>query len=174
LRAVLKTCACEPFKSWEQEDFGHLLLQLKKTQLLVWNKGYALDAGLRHIIQKYFMALERNTFVEANRAALSVYEDWLGRPVDNRSLFVLEELYHSAALLSVGERMDLKAILEKRLKEYPDWIKDEQALDNALERLEGEIGNDKELEQYTLSNTELVKQVQAFREARLSLNHSKK
>jgi hypothetical protein len=94
--------------------------------------------------------------------------------VDNRGLFVVEELYHSAALLQVGELLNLKTILDKRLKEYPDWIKDEQALDNALERLEGEIGNDKELEQYTLSNAALVKQVQAFRETRLSLNRSKK
>jgi hypothetical protein len=174
LREILQACAGEPFKSWNQEDFGHLLLQLKKTQLLVWDKGYALDAGLRHIIQKYFMVLERNIFVDANRAALKIYEDWLGRPVDNRGLFVLEELYHNAALLQVGEQMDLKAILNKRLKEYPDWIKDEQVLDNALERLEGEIGNDKELEQYTLSNADLVKQVQAFKEKRLSLNRSKK
>ncbi len=174
LRGILQTCAGEPFKSWNQEDFGHLLLQLKKTQLLVWEKGYALDSGLRHIIQKYFMVLERSTFIEANRAALRVYEDWLGRPVDNRGLFVVEELYHSAALSLVGEQMDLQAILEKRLKEYPDWIRDEQAMDNALEHLEGEIGNDKALEQYTLSNAELVKQVHAFREARLSLIRSKK
>jgi hypothetical protein len=174
LREILQTCAGEPFKSWNQEDFGHLLLQLKKTQLLVWEKGYALDAGLRHIIQKYFMALEQKTFIEANRAALRVYEDWLGRPVDNRGLFVVEELYHSAALLQVDELLNLKTILDKRLKEYPDWIKDEPALDNALERLEGEIGNDKDLEQYTLSNAALVKQVQAFRETRLSLNRSKK
>jgi hypothetical protein len=170
LREILQACAGEPFKSWNQEDFGHLLLQLKKTQLLVWDKGYALDAGLRHIIQKYFKVLERDIFIEANRAALRVYEDWLGRPVDNRGLFVVEELYHRAALLQVGERMDLKAILDRRLKEYPDWIKDEQALDNALERLEGEIGNDKELEQYTLSNAELVIQVQAFRESRRSIH----
>jgi len=174
LREVLRTCACEPFDSWKQEDFGQLLLQLKKTQLLVWDKGYAIDPGLRHIIQKYFMSLEQNTFIEANRAALRVYEDWLGRPVDNRGLFVLEELYHSAALSQVGVQMDLKAILKRRLKEYPEWIRDEHALENALDRLEGEIGNDKELEQYTLSNTDLAKQVQAFKESRSSLNHPKK
>jgi len=93
--------------------------------------------------------------------------------VDNRSLFVLEELYHSAALKQVGEQADLHALLAKRLNEYPGWIRDEQALENALERLEGEIYNDKELEQFTLSNVGLVKQVQAFRNDRPSLNRSK-
>lgn len=174
LREVLQACAGELFKSWNQEDFGNLLLQLKKTQLLVWDKGYALDPGLRHIIQKYFMALERKIFVDANHAALRVYEDWLGRPVDNRGLFVLEELYHNAALQQVGEKANLQAILSRRLKEYPDWIKDEHALENALERLEGEIESDKELEQYTLSNAEFVKQVQDFKEAGLSPKRSKK
>lgn len=174
LRKILQSCASDFFASWTQDDFGDLLLKLKKTQLLVWEKGYAIDPGLRHIIQKYFMALDRNKFINANRVALEVYEDWLGRPVDNRSLFVLEELYHSAALRQVGESKDLKALLAKRLKEYPAWIRDEQALENALERLEGEIGNDKELEQFAVSRVQLVKQVQAFRESRYSRPRSKK
>jgi hypothetical protein len=173
LRKILQTCAGDLFVPWNQDDFGDLLLKLKKTQLLVWEKGYAIDPGLRHILQKYFMVLDRNKFITANRTALQVYDDWLGRPVDNRSLFVLEELYHSAALAQVGEHVDLSRLLTRRLKEYPDWIRDEQALDNALERLEGEINNDKELEQFTLSNADLVKQVQAFRNDRLSLDRSK-
>lgn len=174
LREILRACAGEPFISWTQEDFGDLLLQLKKTQLLVWEKGYALDPGLRHIIEKYFMTSERKTFIDANRAALRVYEGWLERPVDNRVLFVVEELYHNAALLQVGEQGNLNAVLDKRLKEYPNWIKDEQALENALERLEGEIGNDKELEEYKPSNVDLVKRIQKFRETKLPVNRSKK
>jgi Cdc6-like AAA superfamily ATPase len=162
LRRILQVCAGDVFVKWDQDDFGDLLLKLKKTQLLVWEKGYAIDPGLRHIVQKYFMVLDRNKFISANREALQVYKEWLERPVDNRSLFILEELYHSAALMQVGEMADLQAILEKRLSEYPEWIRDEQALENALERLEGEIGNDKELEQY-LSTVELVKIVQKFR-----------
>lgn len=173
LRKILQTCAGDLFASWNQDDFGDLLLKLKKTQLLVWDKGYAIDPGLRHIVQKYFMVLDRNKFIKANQAALQVYKDWLGRPVDNRSLFVLEELYHSAALKQVGEELDLHGLLTKRLNEYPDWIRDEQALDNALERLEGEINNDDELGQFMLYNAELVKQVQVFKRERLSHKHSK-
>jgi hypothetical protein len=174
LRKILQACAADLFAHWNQDDFGELLLKLKKTQLLVWEKGYAIDPGLRHIVQKYFMVLDRTKFISANRAALQMYQDWLGRPVDNRSLFVLEELYHSAALMQVGEHTDLQALLAERLEEYPDWIRDEQALENALERLEGEIINDTELEQFTVSKPALAKQVQTFREKRLSLVRSNK
>jgi len=165
LSKILQACVGNLFTSWTSNDFGELLLKLKKTQLLVWEKGYAIDPGLRHIIQKYYMVLDRDTFIRANKAALDVYKDWLKRPVDNRSLFVLEELYHHAALMQVGQDANLQELLAKRLAEYPERIRDKQALDNALERLEGEIQNDKELEQFTLSNTELVKQVQGFRDA---------
>jgi hypothetical protein len=168
LRRILQACAGDLFAPWKQEDFGDLMVRMKKTQLLVWEKGNAIDPSLRHIIQKYFMVLDRKTFINANRAALQVYQDWLARPVDNRCLFVLEELYHNAALLQVGEPSDLNEILTKRLEEYPGWIKDEHALDIALERLEGEISNDKELEQFLPPDVELVKQIKEFRDVRLS------
>ena len=150
-------------RSLEAGRFRRPYSEDEKTQLLVWEKGNAIDPSLRHIIQKYFMALDKNTFIKANQAALQVYEDWLARPVDNRGLFVLEELYHNAALLQVGAQADLNEILRKRLEEYPTWIKDEHALNIALEHLEGEINYDKELEQFLPPNVELVKQVQEFR-----------
>ena len=167
LQKILLGCEGKLFGSWDQDNFGDLLTQLKKTQLLVWEKGYALDPSLRHIIQKYYMVSERETYIQANRVALQVFGDWLTRPVDNRGLFVLEELYHCAALQQVGEPVDLASVLEKRLQEYPDWIKDPQALNNALERLEGEINNDRELELYTLSNSKLVQQIQIFKDTQL-------
>lgn len=174
LRSILQACAGDLFATWEQDEFGELLLKLKKTQLLVWEKGYAIDPGVRHIVQKYFMVLDQNKFILANRIALQVYEDWLGRPVDNRGLFVVEELYHNAALAQIDGPKDLQALLAKRLGEYPDWFRDEQALIIALERLEGEISNDKELEQFTISKADLSKQVKAFRDARKPSSRSKK
>jgi hypothetical protein len=168
LREVLQTCAGELFKSWHPEDFGNLLLRLKKTQLLVWEKGYALDPGLRHIIRRYYMVADRRIYVKANQAALRVYADWLSRPVDNRCLFVIEELYHFASLQQVEGTVDLQNVLEKRLEEYPNWTKgDRCALNMALEHLEGELRHDKVLEQLTegLSSSTLAQEVQIFKEA---------
>jgi hypothetical protein len=172
LRRILQACAGELFIAWNQDDFGDLLLKLKNTQLLVWEKGYSIDPGLRHIVQKYFMVLDRSNFIQANRAALEVYSDWLERPVDNRSMFILEELYHTAALIWVGESANLYKVLEKRLSEYPAWIRDERALENALDRLEGEILNDKELDQFIFSKSALVQQVQSFRDDQRSVSKS--
>ena len=166
LREVLVACAGEGFKTWNQDDFGHLLLSLKKTQLLVWENGLAIDPGLRYVIQNYFIVIEPDIFIQVNKAALRVYAGWLEHPVDNRSLLVLEELYHHAALLHVGEHVDLIEILDRRLAEYPNYIKDDSGVFNALERLETEITNDKELEQFTHSAYELARQVRAFRDKR--------
>lgn len=165
LRAILTMSSSEEFAGWSQEDFGDLLLLLQKTQLLVWDRGYTLDPALRYIIRNYFSVCEISTFVEVNRAALAVYQNWLEKPVvDNRSLFVIEELYHYASLQQVGEPVSLEDELAKRLRQYPKWIKDDQALGNALERLEGELKHDKELERLTerVSSTKLVEQVREF------------
>ncbi len=168
LRTILQACGDDLFSAWNQDDFGDLLLKLKKTQLLVWEKGYALDPELRYIIQNYFILNEPDKFIQANQAALQVYESWLERPVDNRGLFVLEELYHHAALSHVGKFVDINVILGKRLADYPNWIRDEHALDNALERLETDIANDKDLGQFNVSTYELVQQVRVFRESKYS------
>jgi hypothetical protein len=77
---------------------------------------------------------------------------------------VLEELYHNTLLLQVGIPSDLNLILEKRLEEYPNWIRDDKdALSIALERLEGEINNDKELDNFLPPGIDLGKQVRDFK-----------
>ena len=164
LRKILKACGGEEFKEWSQEDFGDLLLRLKKTQLLVWDKGYALDPALRYLIRNYFSVCEVETYLEINRVALVVYQNWLEKPVDNRNLFVIEELYHYASLHQAGEQVNLEAEMAKRLQQYFGWIKDNEALRNALERLEGELKHDSELKRLTsgISSTTLVEQIQIF------------
>lgn len=171
LKEILRVCAGDMFKGKNEKYFGELLLQLKKTQLLVWERGYALDPNLRHIIQKYFMTSEKKMFITANKAALKVYQSWLELPVDNRSLFVVEELYHQAALLHVDAKKnpddaikELALTLNNRLQDYPNRFTTPLTLDNALDRLENEIHNDKELLQYVSSVTELTAQAQKFRE----------
>jgi len=164
LRQVLQVCGGKEFAKWHQEDFGDLMLRLKRTQLLVWHNGYAIDPDLRYVIQEYMLACEPQMYIAVNRTALQVYQDWLEKPVDNRGLFVIEELYHQACLRRAGEPVGLEEVLEARLQQYPNWIKDPQALRNALERLEGELVNDPELARFTdsLSSTKLAKRVQDF------------
>ena len=138
LRRVLQACSGDLFAEWTQEDFGDLLLRLKKTQLLVWNRGYTLDPTLRHLVHQYYETCERLIYAEANRTALKVYEEWLKKPVDNRALFVIEALYHQACLNRAGDSVSLEQMLDDQLREYRERIKDPQALRDALERLAGE------------------------------------
>ncbi len=146
LRRVLQEHGGDLFRDWRQEDYGDLLLRLKKTQLLVWTKGYGLDPALRYLIHEYYAICQPHTYVAVNRIAFAVYEEWLTRPVDNRALFLLEALYHQACLRRAGESVDLGETLDRQLQEYHKRIRDEQALRQAIEKLADELEHDRELE----------------------------
>jgi hypothetical protein len=149
LREVLNQNAGERFETWTQEDFGHLLLRLKRTQLLVWNKGYTLDPDLRHLINKHSFSSAKSAYIAVNKTALTVYQEWLEKPVDNRNLYVIEELYHLACLRRAGQELNLEERLQQRLAQYQEWITDVQVRRHVLERLKGEMENDQELNQFT-------------------------
>ena len=149
LRRILLACSDDLFAGWTQEDFGDLLLRLKKSHLLVWNRGYALDPTLRHLIHQYYATCEQPTYVAANQIALEVYGEWLKKPVDNRALFVIELLFHQACLNRAGESVNLEQVLDNQLREYQERIKDPYALRDALERLAGELESDAELGRLT-------------------------
>lgn len=161
LREVLVAYDSQEFGLWEHRRFDGMMQDLKETQLLIWDKGYAIDDDLRYIIQRYMLSCEPSTYVAMNETALRVYREWLERPVDNRGLFIVEELYHCACLGHAGDKVDLEEVLAGRLEEYPNWIQDPQALHNALNRLEGELRHDSELAKLT-DVSALARQVQDF------------
>lgn len=165
MREILQTAGGEEFKGWKNEDFGELLRRLKRSRLLSWKNGYTLDSDLRHLIKEYFLCCEQETFRVVNQAGLKEYRARLGRSVDNWNLFIVEELYHHASLIRLGEtEIPLQQILQNRLEQYPYRITDDLALRQALERLQGEIEHDLELNLLTngISNSVLVERVQTF------------
>jgi hypothetical protein len=167
LQTVLIDRLGSTFATWGQEEWGELMQQLKQSQLLVWEKGFALEPALRHLIRANFFANDRLTYLAVNQAALGLYRHWLGKPVDNRGMFIIEELYHQVSLNSAnsaGEQVRPEDILAVRLQEYADRIQDRAALQNALEHLENELQRDSELEHLTngASSTQLVQQIHAF------------
>ena len=163
LRRVLQEHGGDLFRDWSQEDYGDLLLNLKKSQLLVWTKGYGLDPALRYLIHEYYAVCQPEVYVEVNKTALEVYQEWLTRPVDNRALFVIETLYHQACLSRAGVSVGLGDTLDGQLQEYRSRIRDEQALRQALEQLTGELEQDGELGRLVegYSTTRLVDQVRS-------------
>lgn len=162
---VLKAARDDTFGAYEVEQFGELFYKLKKTQLLVWAKGYAIDPNLRYLIQQYYATCRQSMYITINDAALKVYRDWLTRPVDNRGTFVIEELYHLTCKKRAGEDVDLESALRGRLQQYLEWFKDSEALRNALDMLKGELEHDTELSHLTeeYSRTMLAQVVQEFK-----------
>src|SRR5690606_19503680 len=80
-----------------------LMQRLRRTQLLAWRKGLTLDPALRPIIHDYYRLCEPDIFTQANRIALRVYGEWLDKSIDNRNLYLIEELYHGTVLEQAGE-----------------------------------------------------------------------
>jgi hypothetical protein len=165
LRQLLTAAESPFFANYTRQDFADLLLRLKRSQLFVWNNGYALDPDLRLMIRDYFLKQQPDLFLKVNRRAGDLYADWLERPVDNLNLFVIEELYHLASLRQAGAEEDLYATLERRLQEYPHKLdNDHEAIASALSRLQGALEHDEELARISegLSSGRLAQQAHKF------------
>ncbi len=136
-------------KQLSYEDTQDLLNRLKRTQLLVWEKGHTLDPNLRHLIRNYYLTNEPHIFTAVNQTALAMNQSWLNKPVDNMNLFVIEELYHHASLQEVGQPVNIKEAFQKRLNDYDYRWNDLEIRISTLARLAGELDADKELTQLT-------------------------
>ena len=147
LQRVLQECAGGKYKKWQRKEFDQLLLELRKTYLLKWGKsGWTLEPSLRYLMRNYYLSCAEETFKKVNEIALQVYQDWLSRPVDNRKLFLIEEIYHYISLqqINIGE-VDVAALLDRRLEEYPSLVQDDaDGWRYTLEQIEGEIEHDEE------------------------------
>lgn len=167
LQEIITTNDPKLFRGWEQEDFGELLNQLKKTNLIIWSqKGLEVDPVLSHIIQNYYAVTSPDIYKNIHRSALKVYDRWLEKPLYNRGLFALEYLYHSATLQSAGNSdIDLIRVIDKLLNGYKSQIRHKSTLHQSLEVFEHSIREDFDLERLTGSSTALADHIQAFSNA---------
>ena len=165
LRKVLTTSKGILFDKWNFEQFSDLLNELKRTQLLDWDRGYVLEKSLRHLISEYYFTNDKELYKRINLAAREVYQDWLGRPVDNRGLFIIEDIYHNSCLLRVGENIDIKAVMRVHLEDFEDRIDDLIALRNSLDRLAGNLKRDQEIKKLVGEEVllELVRQIKKYK-----------
>lgn len=149
LRKILRSCAGAPFNEWEEGAFNDLMDELKKTELLDWGKAYMIELDLRLLIRDYYLLVKPDDYIVVNTNAKSVYKDWLSRPIDSRTMYIVEELYHAACLNEIGaEHENLSKILKENLQEYPNRIKnDKEALEKALNHLKDEILHDDDLKE---------------------------
>lgn len=134
---------------WQRKDFDRLLFELRKTYLLRWEKsGWTIEPTLRHLMRNYFLTCAEDVFQKVNESALNVYQDWLSKPVDNRKLFIIEEIYHLASLQQIkrSQDVDIVDILKSRLEQYrPEVRQDPESWRITLVQIEGELEHDVEL-----------------------------
>jgi hypothetical protein len=162
LKVLLLAADSKQYETWKENEFSFLLRRLRQTQLLVWDKGDALDPNLRHLIRQYFFHLEKEVYITVNRAALKYHQDWLEKGVANRNLYVLEELYHMAALLQVGQHIKLEEKFQERLGQYEHWFPNAEVRRPVLDRLKGELENDSELKTLLGDDRSLIKRVEGI------------
>lgn len=150
LRNLLREMKETQFQGESQEYFGSLLQRLKRTPLLTWEKGYALESALRPLIRNYYLTCRRDEYIKAHETARTVYRNWLDKQMDNPNLYIIEELYHTACLQQ-AEAIDqspeiLLTILKERLQAYMfQQNLDDEWRQHVLERLKGELERDQEL-----------------------------
>ncbi len=157
---VLKATKPGIYKSWNIADFGDLLYKFRNSGLLVREKGYAVDSAVRHLVSEHLRYNEPKMFTKANLAALEVYREWLSRPVDSRSLYVVEELFHVANL---DPQADLTGLLKGRLEEYPRWYRDTIEHQIQVDNLGQLLRDDIELESLTSSLPEMMELVKKYK-----------
>jgi hypothetical protein len=155
LRQVLSQFVPD-FKDYPHSAYGGLLSLLHATQVIEWDdgrKGYNVATPLRQILSQYMRQRNPEKYVAINQAALEVYQDWVERVSENRSVYIIEALYHQAAINQLGapwmtEPVDLGKQLQKHLeccytlKNYED---EQDLLSEALNRLEKGLERDTEL-----------------------------
>lgn len=127
--------------------YGGILGKLNATYLINWDdkrKGYCVDPALRHILNKQTQLHNPARYIDVNREALSVYQDWIKRVTDYRSIYIVEALYHEACLACVegqGDYSQLHESIEHYLAAYDD-CQDSELLISMLDRLEKELETD--------------------------------
>ena len=104
-------------------SFLKIIGQLTGTSLIEWDgvrKGYALDETIRHILALHLRLNDPGRYLSINEAAANIYKEWIDRVRENRSIYVLERLYHQANIASSrGETQTHVADkLQKELQGY--------------------------------------------------------
>ncbi len=135
-------------EKWKRKEYDRLLFDLRKTYLLRWEKsGWILESSVRHLIRSYHFACNPEMFTKVNEAGLAVYQRWLSSMVDNRDIFIFEELYHLASLRQLtGNDPHIVEVFSKRLAQYPEDTREHlESWNSTKKRLLRLLVNDGEL-----------------------------
>ncbi len=141
------------------EAFLKVLGQLTATSLIEWDsvrKGFALDETVRRILALHLRLNQPGRYLSINEAAANIYEEWIERVSENRSIYVLERLYHQANIASnkgeaqprIADKLqkELQGYLEKHYRDgdraiaFTTQLLEEMRQDSELREIIGDQG----------------------------------
>lgn len=136
----------EAFADYPRNAYGGLLGTLNATHLIEWDekrKGYTVDPTLRRILSQHIRIQNPERYKAVNQAALEVYQDWIERVADYRSIYIVEALYQEACLTSMEPDRHFDDLLES-LDRYLTYYQedDREWLNSMLDRLGKELESD--------------------------------
>ncbi|MCP4349887.1 MAG: toll/interleukin-1 receptor domain-containing protein [Desulfobacterales bacterium] len=140
----------------ETKSYLKVIGQLTETSLVEWDfrrKGYVLDEIIRHILSQYMRLNEQKLYLEIIEAAADIYKTYIKEVNENRSIYVIERLFHQATINDIRKQMKLEIInnpykeLEDCLEEYYNESNERLKFAyNATIQLYEELKQDMELE----------------------------
>lgn len=92
-------------------SFGIMTLigTLYKSSLAGWDgirKGYALDNTLRCVLRSILKIQNQNRFIDITQHAIKQYEKWIEKIHENKTIYLLEWLYHRTNLDNILNNSD--------------------------------------------------------------------
>lgn len=133
------------FVSAPDNDYTRLRSALAANHLILSDgKGcYNTDVTLQHILGRWGRLQSQERYCRVNHAAMEIYQEWIERVAEDRSIYVVEALYHEACLALVEREEDFSG-LQESLGRYLGYYQhdDPDILDSMIDRLEKELGND--------------------------------
>ena len=147
LRQLLSNFLKE-FKGLREPLFLSILGRLKGTYLVEWDpvrKGYAIDPTIRRILALQLCYNHPKRYLQINDMAADIYAEWIKKVQENRSVYVVERLYHRAVPSIIKKRLLGPMIKELReeLKGYlgayytdEDRERAQRSTDQLLQELE--------------------------------------
>lgn len=141
------------FREMKDTLFLGLVGRLSETHLVEWDavrKGYALDETLRRILALHLRLNQPEQYLQVNKVAADIYDEWIERVRENRSVYVLERLYHQANIASAEGKSSARIAskLERELENYLERYyqdKDQEFAYSSTTRLYQELRKDDEL-----------------------------
>lgn len=143
----------DPFKRQQHIFPMQTVSRLTSTSLVKWNserKGYALDETIRHILALHLRTNNPQEYLGVNMLAANIYKNWIERVPENRSIYILEWIYHQVSI-GIFQNMPPDKLIKKLENRLNDYLQEYYHYDDrdmtltAINKLYKELENDKEL-----------------------------